>query len=245
MDGNAVVLKGDLGNPTILGLRATGAAVGDMALLERLPRSASVVALDGFSLWTLTREVLYLYVSQSPDFSMHLLHMLSARIRGSDGERQRSVLREREAGRKLEGMEHKANADALTGLFNRGFLEELVAREIRRAEADSAPVGMIMVDIDHFKKINDTFGREAGDLALKALGALLRKSARPSDFACRYGGEEFVIVAPGAAISVMERLAGRLRAAYAETVAAFEGKEIRANLSAGVACYPKRGASGA
>ena len=93
-----------------------------------------------------------------------------------------------------ELMHRQANHDTLTGLFNRRYLEDTLPRELNQARRKNEPVSVAMLDIDHFKKFNDSFGHEAGDLILREMGHLFRESLRKSDIACRYGGEEFVIV---------------------------------------------------
>jgi diguanylate cyclase (GGDEF)-like protein len=93
-----------------------------------------------------------------------------------------------------ELMHRQANHDALTGLFNRRYLEDTLPRELNQARRKNDPVSIAMLDIDHFKKFNDTYGHEAGDLILRELGHLFKESLRKSDIACRYGGEEFLIV---------------------------------------------------
>jgi diguanylate cyclase (GGDEF)-like protein len=84
--------------------------------------------------------------------------------------------------------------DPLTGLFNRRFLEESLERECRRSIRSSRPLSVMMLDIDHFKRFNDTFGHDAGDAVLREVGAVLRSFFRGEDVACRYGGEEFALV---------------------------------------------------
>jgi diguanylate cyclase (GGDEF)-like protein len=84
--------------------------------------------------------------------------------------------------------------DSLTGLFNRQYLDETLAREVHRAQRQKASLCVAMLDIDHFKKFNDTYGHEAGDEVLRELGKFLRQSVRVSDIACRYGGEEFILI---------------------------------------------------
>jgi diguanylate cyclase (GGDEF)-like protein len=93
-----------------------------------------------------------------------------------------------------EIMREQANRDPLTGLFNRRYLDDTLPRELLHAQRHNSQTCLAMLDIDHFKQFNDTFGHEAGDLILRELGCVLRESIRKSDIACRFGGEEFVVV---------------------------------------------------
>jgi diguanylate cyclase (GGDEF)-like protein len=105
--------------------------------------------------------------------------------------------------------------DPLTNLFNRRYMEESLAVEAARSARAGTSLGILMCDIDHFKTFNDRFGHEAGDLLLQAVGTRLRAHFRDGDIACRYGGEEFVIIAPGADPLFLARRAEELRRAYA------------------------------
>lgn len=106
-------------------------------------------------------------------------------------------------------LEEQAVHDALTGLFNRRYLDMTLPRELHRAERAGGRVTLAMLDIDHFKRFNDTLGHEAGDLVLRSLGALLLRRLRRSDTGCRYGGEEILLILPDVdATSACERLRG-------------------------------------
>ncbi|NTU78765.1 MAG: diguanylate cyclase [Chloroflexales bacterium] len=108
-------------------------------------------------------------------------------------------------------LQEQAARDPLTGLFNRRYLEETLVRELHRASRASYPVGVIMLDVDHFKRINDTYGHEAGDTVLRVIGQQLSASVRAGDVACRYGGEEFVLILPAAALEVVAARAEAIR----------------------------------
>jgi diguanylate cyclase (GGDEF)-like protein len=135
--------------------------------------------------------------------------------------------------------------DALTGLFNRRYLEETLARELRRAERSETAVGIIMLDIDHFKRFNDSHGHAAGDAVLRALGGFLLASVRSADIACRYGGEEFTLILLDASRQMVEGRAERLREDARNLHVQFEGKALEAvTLSLGVSFFPDHGSTG-
>ena len=132
--------------------------------------------------------------------------------------------------------------DPLTRLFNRRYLEETLTRELRRAERAESNLGVIMLDVDHFKHFNDTHGHEMGDRVLKAIGALLMRGTRAQDVPCRFGGEEFVLILPGASLEDSCRKADELRRQLRET--AFDRNldlDTAVTISAGVAAYPQSG----
>lgn len=133
--------------------------------------------------------------------------------------------------------------DALTGLYNRRYLDETLVREVARAERLSQTVGLILLDVDHFKSFNDNFGHEAGDLVLVEVGATLKKAARASDMACRYGGEELVIVLPLADLEVTVQRAEAIRASIKQISVRYGGQHLPPiTASFGVAVFPLHGA---
>jgi diguanylate cyclase (GGDEF)-like protein len=135
--------------------------------------------------------------------------------------------------------------DPLTGLFNRRYMEETLDRELSRAERESRPLALILLDIDRFKHFNDTFGHEAGDTILASLGSLLRSASRAGDVACRYGGEEFVLILPAASLADAQRRAEEIREAIRGLRVALGSRPLEAvRCSMGVAAFPEHGTAG-
>ncbi len=129
--------------------------------------------------------------------------------------------------------------DSLTGLYNYGYFMECLDRELHRAQRYGGSVTLVMFDIDHFKLFNDHFGHQAGNDALVAVAATLRREKRASDVAARFGGEEFVLLIPGNETAGIET-AGRLRRAIAQVqVPVGGGATTGLTVSAGVASYPQ------
>lgn len=141
-------------------------------------------------------------------------------------------------------LREQAIRDPLTGLFNRRYLIETLDREVAQAVRASTPLSIIMIDLDYFKKINDTYGHKAGDVMLQTLGTLLATKTRDGDIACRYGGEEFIIVLPGASQTIAQRRAEQMRSTFEELRLTYGGHILSATLSAGVAEFPLNGVDG-
>ena len=134
--------------------------------------------------------------------------------------------------------------DPLTGLFNRRYLEEVLIVEIIRAARKGHPIGIIMADVDHFKRFNDIHGHAAGDAVLVQVGNFLRTHVRSSDVSCRYGGEEFLLVLPEASREITQMRAERMCEDVRHLHVEFEGQTLEAvTLSLGVAIFPEHGST--
>ena len=134
--------------------------------------------------------------------------------------------------------------DHLTGLFNRRYMEETLERELLRAARKQLSLGIIMLDVDEFKHSNDTHGHAAGDLILRELGGLLLRQVRGEDVACRYGGDEFILILPDASRQVTRERAERICEYARQLHLRFEGQSLAAvGLSLGVAVFPEHGAT--
>jgi diguanylate cyclase (GGDEF)-like protein/PAS domain S-box-containing protein len=134
--------------------------------------------------------------------------------------------------------------DALTGLYNRRYLEETLERELRRSARAKQTLGILMIDLDHFKKFNDSFGHDAGDAVLRETAVSLTKGVRAEDFVCRFGGEEFVVILPTADLEASLMRAERLRLKVRELSIVHQGKSMgMITISVGVGAFPAHGTS--
>ncbi|HSG44670.1 MAG TPA: GGDEF domain-containing protein, partial [Anaerolineales bacterium] len=131
--------------------------------------------------------------------------------------------------------------DALTNLFNRRYLDETLERELARATREVYPLCILMMDIDHFKDINDTYSHEAGNIVLKTLAKTLTEQSRQGDFACRYGGEEFVLVMPNIDLVVAKDRARSLHQAISTMYVPFGRFMLNITISMGISMFPAHG----
>jgi len=143
-----------------------------------------------------------------------------------------------------EALRTQSVRDVLTGLYNRRYLEEILEREVRRAARATHSLGILMLDLDHFKNFNDTYGHDAGDAVLRETGASLARGIRAEDFVCRFGGEEFVVILPTASLEVTRARAERLRTKLKELTVLYQGRSMgMLTVSIGVAVFPEHGTS--
>jgi diguanylate cyclase (GGDEF)-like protein len=187
-----------------------GESVGEQAVLDDAVNLAAMTALEDCELLVIEPELVWQLIDRSNVLARNLLRLLSFRVRATSAQ-----LRRRQ---KLgEFYRQLSLNDSLTGLYNRAWLNEMLPKLATRAGQDGSALSVIMIDLDYFKKFNDTHGHIAGDTALSSAAGVIRDSLRPSDFAVRYGGEELMAVLPDTHLAlakmVAERLAERLRSA--------------------------------
>jgi len=135
-------------------------------------------------------------------------------------------------------------SDGLTNLYNRRYLEQRLSKELSAARRFRRPLTVIMGDVDHFKKLNDTFGHQAGDHALRRVSETLSAGLRDYDLVARYGGEEFAILLPSTPRTRGISTADRLRQSVQESDIAFRGERLPVTMSLGVAAYPEDASEG-
>ncbi|MFC0250677.1 GGDEF domain-containing protein [Massilia consociata] len=201
---------GDGGTETGTTRVLPGESVGEQAVLDDAVNLAGMTALEDCELLVIEPELVWQLIDRSNVLARNLLRLLSFRVRAAKVQlRQRQKLGEFYRQLSLN--------DALTGLYNRAWLNEMLPKLATRARQDGSPLSVVMIDLDHFKRFNDTHGHIAGDAALSSAASVIRDSLRPSDFAVRYGGEELMAVLPDThtrlAEMVAQRLAERLRTA--------------------------------
>jgi diguanylate cyclase (GGDEF)-like protein len=135
-------------------------------------------------------------------------------------------------------LSHDALIDALTGLGNRRTFDQRIAADVARAMRHNQALSLLMVDLDHFKEINDRYGHTTGDTVLSAVGVMLQDSLRVADIACRYGGDEFAVILPETTKTEAWLVAEKLRIGLQElSIVSSQGQQISVRASLGVASF--------
>lgn len=137
----------------------------------------------------------------------------------------------------------QANHDALTGLYNRRYLESTLERELARCRRENIPLAVLLLDLDHFKQVNDRYGHAVGDETLRQLSALMVRRSRTEDVPCRFGGEEFLLLMPGSSLENALERAERLCEEFAGLEVPSEHGTVRTTVSIGVSAFPQHGDS--
>lgn len=210
-----------------------GETVGELSLLAGSLTTATVAAEEPTRLLALDEKTFWWLAESSHAFSNGLLVRLAKRMRSNNEAVQANIVLRRQ-------FEQAALNDALTGLRNRRWLDQTLPRIVQRHLHAGEPLCIAAMDVDHFKSVNDRFGHPAGDAALAQVGLLVRGNLRPSDFAARTGGEEFVLVFPQTALPGAIHAAERLREAIASAPFGHDGRALpRITASLGLAALER------
>jgi diguanylate cyclase (GGDEF)-like protein len=188
-----------------------GESVGEQSVLDDAANLDAVRAVEEARLLVIESKLAWELIDDSNAVARNLLRLLSFRIRAAN-----ALLRRRQ---KLgEFYRQLSLNDTLTGLYNRAWLADMLPKLVTRARTQGSPLALLMVDLDNFKKFNDTHGHLVGDAALCAAANVIRDGLRPSDFAVRYGGEELMAVLPETSAELAHMVADRLCQQMRETV---------------------------
>ncbi|TXT35647.1 MAG: cyclic nucleotide-binding protein [Comamonadaceae bacterium] len=222
-----ICLEPRIVNPIIR--MGVGDCVGELSIIDASLPSAYVVSAIETHLLIIPKPVLWRMLALQPLMALNLLHVLSHRIRENNVVLLGSLELQR-------AYRNKAETDTLTGLHNRAWFEDVFPRQLELCERTGQAAALLMLDIDHFKKVNDQYGHQSGDVALRHIGMLLLRNLRSTDLCARYGGEEMIVLMPGTEISHARLTAERLREQIANAALILDdGREIKLNISGGLA----------
>jgi diguanylate cyclase (GGDEF)-like protein len=186
-----------------------GESVAEISIIDRQPTSAHVFADLPTRVLRISEDALWNICELCHGFAYNLLRVLAQRLRSGNTviHKIHELLRE---------YEYDATIDPLTGLYNRRWLDGMMWRIMQRCAGNDQPLTVLMIDVDNFKRFNDSHGHLAGDHALHTVARTLLEYLRPEDLVTRYGGEELLVLSPGSSIADAMQIASRLRKAVAE-----------------------------
>lgn len=166
-----------------------GNIIGEISVIDQKSATASAIALCDCRVIVFGEKLLWEFIKQSHVFAINFILLITNRFRSVNSQVVSSLIRQRLS-------EQKAVIDSLTRLYNRGWLNENFPGLLERCKKDHRPFSYLMIDVDHFKQINDNYGHQTGDLVLQRTAELLTHLSRANDFAVRYGGEEMALLLP-------------------------------------------------
>ncbi|HEY4371769.1 MAG TPA: GGDEF domain-containing protein [Burkholderiales bacterium] len=222
-----VCLEPTLSNPLVR--MGAGECVGELSIIDTALPSAYVMPSTATQLLAISKEVLWRMMALEQNIAVNLLYVLSQRIRESNVVLLGNLEIQRE-------YRNRAETDSLTGLHNRNWFEEVFPKQLELCERIGQHASLLMADIDHFKSVNDEYGHQGGDDALRHIGRLFLRNLRGTDLCARYGGEEIIVLMPGTEISQARVTAERLRESIAAAPLTLpDGRQVKLTISGGLA----------
>lgn len=210
-----------------------GDIIGEISMLDQQSATASAISLCECKIIIINEDLIWELVEKSHLFTINLLRIITNRFRGVNSQVVCSIQKQRL-------FEHKAIVDDLTKLYNRGWLNENFPPLLERCKNDMHPFSYLMIDIDHFKKINDNYGHQVGDFVLQLTGEILNNLSRTTDYVVRYGGEEMAMLLPNTNVDDALNIAERVRHTIENKVIVYEpGKTLTITVSIGIAALTK------
>lgn len=204
-----------------------GECVGEISLVDGKHPSALVVATEPARVLSIPHDTVWSLVDHSHEIARNLLGIVAGRMRNDN----RALITSQD---KKKQFEHQAYVDALTGVHNRHWMLDAFPRALHRCELNNSPFAIMMADIDHFKRVNDTHGHLVGDLTLKTIARCMTENLRPNDLFVRYGGEEFALLLPDTDIKDALTVAERLRKAIADSRIQRDDLSFQVTVSIGI-----------
>jgi len=211
-----------------------GECTGEISLVDGKKPSALVVAAKPTRVLAVPHDTVWSLVDQSHDVARNLLAIIAGRMR-NDNSALISSHNQRAQ------YEHQATVDALTGVHNRRWMNDAFPRVLHRCTLNGEHSAVMVIDIDHFKRVNDSYGHLVGDVALKSLANIMQINLRPHDLLVRYGGEEFAILLPDTLLDEAMSIAERLRVMVAANEMDSNGLTFKITLSIGIAPIAGKG----
>jgi diguanylate cyclase (GGDEF)-like protein len=223
LDGALKVFLVNEGEDAVAAIGA-GECTGELSVIDGGAVSADVVAVRASTLLCIPQDILWSMVHVSHGVARNLLHILSGRVRGDNDLLVRNYQMQR-------AFEHAATVDALTGLHNRRWMDDAFARLMARCAEDGQAFCVIMIDVDLFKRINDSWGHVVGDQVLAQIAQTLANNIRPGDLLARYGGEEFALALPATDLDEAFMVGERLRRTVEHLAVSFMQGEAMPHLT--------------
>ena len=232
-DGKVEILS----DGVVLDVVGPGGVIGEMALVDGSLRSATVNARTAVDLVPISKANFELLIRRHPEFGLHVMKIMSLRLRLMNerlGDAMEDISYRQEIEQELRAM---ATLDPLTGISNRRHFAEMATREIKTAQRHGRELSVAMLDLDHFKVVNDTYGHAGGDAVLRLAVEVIAGELRSADILGRIGGEEFALLLPETGLATAVGIVERIREKIAEQTFTWDGEDITVTASIGVAIY--------